>query len=735
VSGDNGFQNAPRDAARIANPYVGPRPFDEREETLFFGRTREIAALRAMITAHRIVLLYAESGAGKTSLLQAGLVPELRREGFEVLPSARAGAVTSDLCSSSQANVFVRNALVQWVPTGVSAPGPNVTIADYLATRPHRVSADGLPEPRLLLFDQFEEVFANYPGHLRDQEGFFIQVQDALRNDPLLRVLLIVREDYLASFAPQEILFDDRLRNRFRLERLGKDAALAAVTKPLAATGRSFAPGVAEELVQKLSVIRLEKEGGLEFVEGEFVEPVLLQVVCQQFWNSLSKDVAVISHTHLTAVGELHVVLARYYEEAIRRVARKTSTHEIALRRIFERYLITSTGTRGTMHVEAERTGGVRNRAIDALEAERMIRSERRAGARWIEIPHDSLVEPIRRSNARWATRRRRRLAAVGGGLALALIAAVSSVFLGHRTQQLELNSARIAWVASRLDVVTARLAVPGAPDGSYGVFDQEFGDAMPDVALGYATAAGLASQEQSAPRTTAGYREFTALRRLAETGNVAERCAAGVALVGPLCQWNWIPTWLESFAKNSEASSELRRAAVPALAARWATELSSEELRQRAVDSTQTEEVRYAAAQAYYRVLRGELEQEEFRAICSRGARTPNQIELGWAAGEYLALDYAAVAPSTLETWAKRDATAGLRKAAAMALCTRLVNTASSYRDVLPSLLALSPSDSREYREAIILAFAKLYVQESPTSILAQLKRAIARAGGLGSL
>ena len=49
------------------NPYVGPRPF-ETGQTLY-GREREIAALRYMLTSERIVLLYAPSGAGKSSLV------------------------------------------------------------------------------------------------------------------------------------------------------------------------------------------------------------------------------------------------------------------------------------------------------------------------------------------------------------------------------------------------------------------------------------------------------------------------------------------------------------------------------------------------------------------------------------------------------------------------------------------------------------------------------------------
>jgi MoxR-like ATPase len=70
------------------NPYPGPRPF-QRDQTLY-GRDQELRDLRDLLIGERIVLLYSPSGAGKTSLIQAALIPELEREHFRVLPLMRA---------------------------------------------------------------------------------------------------------------------------------------------------------------------------------------------------------------------------------------------------------------------------------------------------------------------------------------------------------------------------------------------------------------------------------------------------------------------------------------------------------------------------------------------------------------------------------------------------------------------------------------------------------------------
>ena len=72
------------------NPYVGPWPLEIRQP--IYGRDREILEITDLLIYKRFVLLHAPSGAGKTSLIQAGLVPALEKQGFRVaLPLLRVG--------------------------------------------------------------------------------------------------------------------------------------------------------------------------------------------------------------------------------------------------------------------------------------------------------------------------------------------------------------------------------------------------------------------------------------------------------------------------------------------------------------------------------------------------------------------------------------------------------------------------------------------------------------------
>ena len=70
-------------------PYVGPRAFAAGDP--LYGRDRELGDLLDLVIAERVVLLHSPSGAGKSSLLHAGLIPRLRAEGFVVRPVLRVG--------------------------------------------------------------------------------------------------------------------------------------------------------------------------------------------------------------------------------------------------------------------------------------------------------------------------------------------------------------------------------------------------------------------------------------------------------------------------------------------------------------------------------------------------------------------------------------------------------------------------------------------------------------------
>ena len=104
-------QLTPSASERRNNPFVGPRPFTEDDEARFFGREREAADVFSLVVAHRAVLLYAQSGAGKSSLVRARTVPALRLRGYEILPLARVGGAAN---RAAAGNVYVASTVQYW---------------------------------------------------------------------------------------------------------------------------------------------------------------------------------------------------------------------------------------------------------------------------------------------------------------------------------------------------------------------------------------------------------------------------------------------------------------------------------------------------------------------------------------------------------------------------------------------------------------------------------------------
>jgi hypothetical protein len=378
------------------DPYVGPRPFERDDLEIFFGRVAEIRMLTSLVLASRVVLLYALSGAGKTSLLNAGLVPALEEDQyFEVLPTARVRGIADARDANDGGNPFVDGVLSYWSADGASA----TSLPEMLARLPHSDGPDGFRRPRLVIIDQFEELFTVHPDRWRDRGAVFEELAQALGDDPLLRVILALREDYLAQLEPYRDLLPERLENRFRLELLGSEAAREAVTGPLATTGRQFAAGVAERIVADLRTTSIAQDGdGWEF-ESEYVEPVQLQLTCSALWRDLPSDVTKIGEEHVRTFGNVDQVLTDFYDEAIAAAAATASVDADRLRREFASTFITAVNTRGTAYLHGKLVGSVPAAAVEELERRRLVRTEWRANARWYELTHDRLIGPIKRSN------------------------------------------------------------------------------------------------------------------------------------------------------------------------------------------------------------------------------------------------------------------------------------------------------------------------------------------------
>jgi len=384
------------------NPYVGP--YSLRYGERIYGRDREARQLLELLIAERIVLLYSPSGAGKTSLIQAALIPMLKSEEFHVLPAIRVNAEVD----ADPHNRYAMSALLsleQEIPLQQTVPPKELArmqFADYLT---RRESASSTVDRTFLIFDQFEEVLTIDPLNRDAKVEFFNQVGNALR-DLKRWALFAMREDHVAALDPYLRPIPTRLKATFRLDLLTEESARLAVQGPAKECGVMFTEAATTKLVDDLRQVAVQGPTGETVRQlGPYVEPVQLQVVCHRLWDKLGTNVQAITEEEIAGTGNVDSALADYYADKVTQVAAKSGVKERVLREWFDRSLITESGLRSQVMVGSENTKELNTEAIKLLEDVHLIREENRRGVTWLELAHDRLVNPIRTDNAAWSLR------------------------------------------------------------------------------------------------------------------------------------------------------------------------------------------------------------------------------------------------------------------------------------------------------------------------------------------
>ena len=187
ASAADGESSDPR--GPVSNPYKGLRAFTEADADTFYGRDELIAQLATIVAGDAgLTAVVGPSGSGKSSLVQAGLIPALRN-----LDRSGANWVIALMRPGAYPFTELEAALLRAVD------GPPVTISDvgnHDADLVRAVSGS-LPDDGslLLVIDQFEELFTLVDDEPRDA---FLRGLVALATDPRgrTRVLVTLRADF-----------------------------------------------------------------------------------------------------------------------------------------------------------------------------------------------------------------------------------------------------------------------------------------------------------------------------------------------------------------------------------------------------------------------------------------------------------------------------------------------------------------------------------------------------------
>jgi hypothetical protein len=188
--------------------------------------------------------------------------PRLQGRGLAVLPTVRVVAGGERRPAALVDNIYAFNVMQRLSPDVDPSALASQTLKQHLSSFQSSDAEDPATRLRILMFDQFEELFTTYPERWKDREPFLQQVAEALESDRRLRVLFALREEFVGKLRPYSHLFPNDLRQWFQLDRLREGAALKAIVLPAQTAGRTWAPGVAEALVEQLAQIRVRTADG-----------------------------------------------------------------------------------------------------------------------------------------------------------------------------------------------------------------------------------------------------------------------------------------------------------------------------------------------------------------------------------------------------------------------------------------------------------------------------------------
>jgi hypothetical protein len=423
------------------NPFPGPTPYVRADANRFFSRGDEIDELTSLVLSTSAVVLDAPSGTGKSSLINAGLIPMLEQYEFTVI-SVRFGEHAAAMQRST--HVSGGNPFSAAVVAAIADATSTVDLDEPLTGAMARLAAER-PTGSLLLLDQFEEIFSNYPAHWSERTPFFRQLAEGLDTNRNLRALLAIRSDFLASLAPYQREIPGQLVVRYNLESLRTDAAAEAVERTFRDSGRPLPKADIAALIDGLLTIwvgdrRLD-------VRGEFVNLIQLQIVCRGHWEKLAAHEGdrTVDTTGTAAFIDVDRAMDEFVDSAIANTVRVTRCDESVVRQWLESALITPNDRRAVVLVGERETAGLDNAVVDTLQAQRLVASEQRNDERWVELTHDSMIRAVHRSNDRWRRARRGRRVYWRNWLAIAIVV-LAGVFVLLRHQPA--GSARVQNVA-----------------------------------------------------------------------------------------------------------------------------------------------------------------------------------------------------------------------------------------------------------------------------------------------
>lgn len=399
------------------NRYPGTNSFDDNaaEQKLFFGRDREVHELLHQILSTQLLVVYGKSGLGKTSLLRAGIFPRLRARDFLPL------TIRLNDLEHPPLELFFQAIAEQCQRGGIDyTPGETSSLWEFFKTVLF-LRGEALQLP-VLVIDQSEELFTLQDDHRR---ALLVQeladltsprLPEKVRSKrrageqlpysdrpPELKIVFIIREDYLGILEELTGPVPTILEQRYRLTEFHEQQARAAIEDPARVEVE-----VEDEDLFTTHPFRYEPDvvsRMITFLQGRsgIIEPFQLQILCRYIEQQVQQQQAdgqhqvLVDESYLGDDRAMEKILQNFYGDAIQSIALKGQRKRAT--RLCEEGLLNQQGQRLSLEEgEVKRVYRVNAETLDTLVDGRLLRKEPRLESFYYEISHDSMAQSVANS-------------------------------------------------------------------------------------------------------------------------------------------------------------------------------------------------------------------------------------------------------------------------------------------------------------------------------------------------
>jgi len=364
-------------------PYRGLAAFREQDALFYHGREKFVQQLVEALNRRSLVgVILGSSGAGKSSLVHAGLYPRLKSEGDWLIMDLRPGSqpfesLANALSTALEPNLNETDRLIESHKLADALTSGELPLRNVLEQiQKKHLGVDHL----LLMLDQFEELYTLFPEpELRHQ--FIDMMIDAvspvetLQTSPFT-LLMTLRADFMGLVLSHRPLADVLQDGTFIMGPMNRDELRTAIQNPAKNQGAAFEPGLVNRILDDVG----EEPGNLP----------LLEFALTLFWDQL--DEGWFTHAAYENIGRVEGAMARHAEKVFDGL--DASGQETA-QRIFVQLVQPGQGTEDTRRIATRLELGTDNWSlIQELADKRLVVTGRNEeGMETVELVHEAMIQ------------------------------------------------------------------------------------------------------------------------------------------------------------------------------------------------------------------------------------------------------------------------------------------------------------------------------------------------------